>query len=338
MIRDRKYLLLAAGALVAIAFGTLIGPALITPVVPAEWQAKIVTIPRGMTTGQISSLLTTEGIIDHPWYFKAVSSARGLNKKLKAGRYKFNYPLSAWEAVGQLASGAVVYNSVTIPEGYTMAQIAAVLHASAGIDGQSLMAVCKDTVFLKASVIAERNCEGYLYPDTYEIEWNTPAAKVAERMAKRCLDLFTPEWKTRMAHDKRSLHQIMTMASLIESEAQVDSERVLVASVFYNRLRLRRPLESCASVDYILPRHKKTRLTFNDLKRSSPYNTYLHPGLPPGPVCNPGKKSIEAAIFPASTSYLYFVSRGDGGHVFSKTLEEHARAKYIINKMKDRQD
>lgn len=336
-LTDTRMLLAAALAL-AIAAAVAAGPAFVTPGIPPDWQPKIVTIPRGMGTGRIASLLAAEGIIDRSRYFTAVSSLRGLNARLKAGRYRFNYPLSTWEAVGQLASGAVVYNSVTIPEGYTMAQIAGVLHASAGIDSQAMMSLCRDTAFLCSAGIAEANAEGYLFPSTYEIEWNTPAARVAGMMTRQCLGLFTPGWKSQMAADKRSLHQVMTMASLVEAEAQVDSERVIVASVFYNRLRLRRPLESCASIEYILPRRKKTRLTFNDLKRPSPYNTYLHPGLPPGPVCNPGKKSIEAAIFPARTQFFYFVAKGDGGHVFSRTLEEHARAKYVINKMKDRQE
>jgi UPF0755 protein len=128
------------------------------------------------------------------------------------------------------------------------------------------------------------------------------------------------------------------MASLVEAEAQVDSERVLVASVFYNRLRARRPLESCASIEYVLPRRKKTRLTYADLEIKSPYNTYRRIGLPPGPICNPGLRSLESAVFPAKTDYLYFVAKGDGGHVFSRSLREHINAKNRIQKNRENGD
>ena len=335
---NRTHIIIAAAVALAAIVLLAASPAFVTPRVPSGWQPAVVTIPRGMGAGRIASLLAAQGVIEHQRYFKLVAVIRGLNTRLKAGRYKFSYPLSAWEAVQQLASGAVAYNLATIPEGYTMARIAEVLRATASVDSARFLASCHDTALIGSLGLREKDLEGYLYPDTYEFEWETPAPKVAERMARRCLDLFTPEWKSQMAKDRRSLHQIVTMASLVEAEAQVDSERALVASVFYNRLRLKRPLESCASIEYILPRHKKYRLTFNDLKRPSPYNTYLNRGLPPGPICSPGKKSIEAAIFPAQTGYLSFVAKGDGGHVFSKTLEEHARAKYIINKMKNRQE
>lgn len=326
-----------AAAATALLLLLALAPAFITPGIPAGWQPRVITVPRGAGSGTIAARLAAEGVIDRPRYFKAVSSLRGMDARLKAGRYRFSYPLSAWEAVDQLASGAVAYNSVTVPEGYTMARIAGALQA-AGVDSAAFMAVCADSAFLASAGVPAANAEGYLFPSTYEIEWGTTADRAARLMTGHCLELFTPEWKARIDADRRSLHQVVTMASLVEAEAQVDSERVIVASVFYNRLRLRRPLESCASIEYILPRRKKTRLTYNDLKRPSPYNTYLNRGLPPGPVCSPGKRSIEAAIFPAQTRYLYFVADGKGGHVFSRTLEEHARAKYIINKMKDRQE
>ena len=338
MRTTNTHIVIAVAIALVIIFLLAAGPAFVTPRIPQGWQPRIITIPRGMGTGRIAQLLASQGVIEHQRYFKLVAAARGINTKLKAGRYKFSFPLSSWEAVHQLANGAVAYNLATIPEGFTMARIADVLQHSASVDSARFMAACRDTALIASLGIRENVLEGYLYPDTYEFEWETPPLEAAERMARRCLDLFTPEWKARMHADKRSLHQIITMASLVEAEAQVDSERVLVASVFYNRLRLRRPLESCASIEYILPRHKKYRLTFNDLKRPSPYNTYLHPGLPPGPVCSPGRKSIEAAIFPAQTKYLYFVAKGDGGHVFTTSLTEHARAKYIINKMKNSQE
>jgi UPF0755 protein len=300
-----------------------------------EWQSQVITVTKGQSTARIARSLHQNGVITHPLPFRLLAQMLGLNKKLKAGRYKFEGPLSAWQAVRQLDRGANVYNQVTIPEGLTMYQISGLLQSATGADSSELLGAFSDKALAGYRGIPASNLEGYLFPNTYDFEWGTPPSNIAERLVEHFFQQFRPESLQEIKKQKRTLHQTVIMASLIEAEAQVDSERVLVASVFYNRLKARRPLESCASIEYVLPRRKKTRLTYADLEIKSPYNTYKRIGLPPGPICNPGLRSLEAAVYPKKTDYLYFVAKGDGGHVFSRSLREHINAKNRINKKKE---
>ncbi|MDQ7799405.1 MAG: endolytic transglycosylase MltG [Candidatus Edwardsbacteria bacterium] len=314
--------------LLAITFGTRS--------IDREWQPKIITVRRGASAGQIGSLLHRNGVIGHPAVFKYLALAGGLNRRLKAGRYRFDYPLSAWEALDKIHSGAVVYHKVTIPEGLTMARIAGILASEAGADSLEMIRAFRDTALMNSYGIKAASLEGYLFPETYDFEWGSSADLIARRLVNSFFVNFKAEWADEIQRQKRDLRQAVTMASLVEREAQVDSERPVVASVFYNRLKARRPLESCATVEYALPRHKNRRLTYDDLETDSPYNTYRRQGLPPGPICNPGRRSLEAAVYPAQTNYLYFVSKGDGSHIFTRTLEEHNRAKRLVQELKDR--
>lgn len=302
----------------------------------ASWESRSVTVPKGASVHAISHLLSDNGIIRHPRAFRAAASLFGLNRRLKAGRYRFEIPLSTWQALMKLKAGAVAYHKVTVAEGLTMARIAGILQQQAGVDSLGFMEACRDPEFLRRQNVAAKDLEGYLYPDTYDFEWGTPPRRAAEAMLENFRSNFDTSWARVLEGRKLTVHQSVIMASLVEREAQVDSERAIIASVFYNRLRLYRPLESCASIEYVLPRHKNTKLTYNDLKIDSPYNTYKRIGLPPGPISNPGRRSLEAAVFPARTDYLYFVSRGDGGHIFTKTLQDHIRAKNLCERLKGR--
>lgn len=314
--------------LLVIAFGTRS--------IDQEWQPRIITVRRGASAGQIGNMLHRDGVIEHPIMFKYLALAGGLNRRLKAGRYRFDYPLSAWEALDKIHSGAVVYHQVTIPEGLTMARIAGILAGDAGADSLELMGSFRDTALMNFHGIKAASMEGYLFPETYDFEWGSSADLIARRLVESFFANIKPEWMDELKRQKRDLRQMVIMASLVEREAQVDAERPVVASVFYNRLKARRPLESCATVEYALPRHKNRRLTYDDLEIDSPYNTYRRQGLPPGPICNPGRRSLEAAVYPAQTNYLYFVSKGDGSHIFTRTLEEHNRAKILVQELKDR--
>lgn len=302
----------------------------------ASWETRSITVPKGAPVSAIARLLAENGIIRHPRTFRATASLFGMNRSLKAGRYRFEMPLSVWGALAKLRAGAVAYHKVTVAEGLTMARIAGILQQQAGVDSLGFMEACRDPELLKREKLPAQNLEGYLYPDTYDLEWGTPPARAASAMLSNFRSNFDTSWVRVLEGRKLAPHQAVIMASLVEREAQVDSERVIIASVFYNRLRLYRPLESCASIEYVLPRHKNTRLTYNDLKTDSPYNTYKRIGLPPGPISNPGRKSLEAAVFPAKTDYIYFVSRGDGGHIFTRTLQEHIRAKNLCERLKGR--
>lgn len=306
------------------------------PMAPASWETRSVTVPKGSSTAYIAKLLSDQGVISHPKAFRLAATALGLNRGLKAGRYRFQMPLSTWQAMMKLRAGAVAYHKVTVAEGLTMPRIAGILQQQAGVDSLGFMEACRDPELLRREGIPAQNLEGYLYPDTYDFEWGTPARRAAEAMLENFRSNFDNSWASELEGRKLTWHQAVIMASLVEREAQVDSERVIIASVFYNRLRLYRPLESCATIEYVLPRYKNTRLTYADLEIDSPYNTYRNIGLPPGPISNPGRKSLEAAIFPAKTDYLYFVSRGDGGHIFTKTLQDHIRAKNLCERLKGR--
>ncbi|MBI4726846.1 endolytic transglycosylase MltG [candidate division TA06 bacterium] len=324
----KKYIAGLAIFLIAVALGT-IGCLLffVSPPADTGWQSQIITITKGQSTTRIAYNLYQKGVISSPRSFKFLSSLMGLNQSLKAGRYKFEWPLSSWEALQQLYRGTNLYNQVTIPEGLTMARIAGLLQSATGNDSLELMAAFTNKDFVKRLNVSAPGLEGYLFPDTYSFEWETPADKIAALMLEHFQLQIPPAWHQELKKQRRTLHQAVIMASLVESEAQVDSERAVVASVFYNRLKLKKPLESCASIEYILPRHKNARLTYADLEIKSPYNTYRRIGLPPGPICNPGRKSLEAAVYPARTDYLYFVAKGDGGHIFSRSLREHINAK-----------
>ncbi len=306
------------------------------PMPGLSWEARSLTVPKGSSTAAIAKLLAEGGVISHPKTFQMAACLLGLNRSLKAGRYRFVMPLSTWQALMKLRAGAVAYHKVIVAEGLTMARIAGILQQQAGVDSLGFMDVCRDPKLLGRENIPAQNLEGYLYPDTYDFEWGTTPRRAAEAMLANFRSNFDTSWPRQLDSRKLTKHQAVIMASLVEREAQVDSERAIIASVFYNRLRLYRPLESCASIEYILPRHKNTRLTYADLKIDSPYNTYRNIGLPPGPISNPGRASLEAAVFPAKTDYLYFVSRGDGGHIFSRTLQEHIRAKNLCERLKGR--
>lgn len=323
--------------LVALPILAYVSYLLFIPAMPsAAWESKNITIPKGAAVSAIARILSEAQLIDHPRTFVATVKILGLSRSLKAGRYRFPMPVSVFRAINILRQGAVAYHKVTIPEGLTMVRIAGLLQEQAGIDSAGFLDACRDPQRLARLGIPANNFEGYLYPDTYDFEWNTPPDRALEAMLKNFQSQFDSTWQAELKRQGLTRHQAVIMASLVEREAQVDSERVLVASVFYNRLRLRRPLESCASIEYILPKHKNTKLTYRDLQIDSPFNTYRRPGLPPGPISNPGRRSLEAAVFPAKTDYLYFVSRGDGGHIFSRTLQEHIRAKNLCERLKGR--
>ncbi len=310
---------------------------LFIPAMPdARWETKNITISRGASVSSIAALLAEDGVIQHPRAFKYLCSVLGWNRRLRAGHYRFPLPLSTWQALWKLYQGATAFHKVTIAEGLTMARIAGLLQQQAGIDSAGFMETCRSREIIKQEGIPAQSLEGYLFPDTYDFEWEASPRRAVLAMLANFHANFDSSWIRALEARRLTVHQAVIMASLVEREAQVDSERVLVAAVFYNRLRLRRPLESCASIEYVLPRHKNTKLTYRDLEIDSPYNTYRRIGLPPGPICNPGRRSLEAAVFPAKTDYLYFVSRGDGGHIFSRTLKEHIRAKNLCERLKGR--
>ena len=303
-----------------------------------------VLIPAGLSTNAIAETLHQHQVIDNPAKFRFLARVFGLDKKLKYGHYEF--PQNAEEALVLCAmsmpgNGTV---RVTIPEGYTMKQIAGLLEAHAICPADDFLSACRDKTLLNSLGVLSTTAEGYLFPETYDFEINSNPASVIARMTRQFFSVYDELAAGAKLQDKPQRHrekvgsglleignwkleipQVVILASIVEREAVLAGEAPLIAGVFLNRLKRGMPLQSCATVEYILPEHKE-KLTLEDTKLASPYNTYLHPGLPPGPICNPGRTGLAAALNPARTDYLYFLSKGDGSHLFSRTWHEHAQA------------
>lgn len=293
--------------------------------------SRLVNIPPGTNAKNIAAILQREGIVRDGRIFIILVNIRRVANKLKAGEYEFNNRMTLAEILDKLIKGEVVTHTVTIFEGYTLKQIADLLETKGLIQRERFLGLCHDPPFFEGLSnggypIKAESLEGYLFPDTYLFTRGIEEEKIIELMVGRFQEVITEKDLVRAKELGFSLHEIIILASLIEKEVMVSRERPLVSAVFHNRLKRGRPLESCASVLYALGKHK-TKLSYEDLKTPSAYNTYLHPGLPPGPICNPGLSSIKAALNPAGVDYLYFVSNGDGTHTFSKTYHEHVNAK-----------
>ncbi|MGI6678618.1 MAG: endolytic transglycosylase MltG [Dehalobacterium sp.] len=286
-------------------------------------------IPEQATTSDIAQMLESEGLIRHHLPFKLYTRLTGLDGKLKAGEYSFTGQVSLWDIGEKISRGQAQTKKVTIPEGYNLIQIAQLLAENGFVDQDKFLEVAQTKNFpypyLPPPNSPER-LEGFLFPDTYQITPGWPEDKVIAMMLKRFDDVFLSEWHDRAREIGMTIHEIVTLASIIEKEAKVPEDRPVIASVFYNRIKSGMHLESCATVQYALGEVKQV-LLYEDLKIDSPYNTYLHGGLPPGPIACPGKASLEAALYPADSNFYYFVAKSDGSHYFSRTLAEHNEGK-----------
>jgi UPF0755 protein len=250
---------------------------------------------------------------------------RGYDRRIQSGTYQFNAGEQPVEILARLMAGDVLTTDVTVPEGYNKWEIAAAFE-SANIDSVDMMAAIEDEAVLSERRIGAPSLEGYLFPDTYRVRWGATAKEVTEMMLARLDEVFDAELFKRAVELDMTPHKVLTLASIIEAESQVSAERALISSVYHNRLRRRMRLEADPTVAYAMGGYKG-RLLYDDLEIDSPYNTYRRRGLPPGPICSPGEASIRAALFPDSTAdELYFVARGDGSHIFSRTLKEHNAA------------
>jgi UPF0755 protein len=297
------------------------------PAVPesAHPPAKIVVIPEGATFQQVAGVLEREGLIKSRAAFVLLGKAQTAERKIHPGEYELHAAMPPKDILARLLAGRVVLHPVTIPEGYTIVQIADVLAQQRIADRTEFLRAAKDRAFIQTLGISAETLEGYLYPDTYRFPRPTPAKEVARAMVARFGQIFTDELRARAADLQLTVHQVLTLASVIEKETGAGDERPQISSVFHNRLKKRIPLQSDPTVIYGLTNfdgnlHKK------DLSHPSPYNTYRWTGLPPGPIASPGAESIRAALYPAPSAYLYFVSRNDGTHQFSATLVEHNKA------------
>jgi UPF0755 protein len=276
-----------------------------------------VEIQKGTSANQVASILKTSGVIRRELDFKIASRLLFIQDRIQAGKYLFPpHPLLI-NVLLKLVKGSVIIEQlrVSFPEGSSIYKMGSILEKEGVLCFEDFRALTQS-----------RSLEGYLFPDTYIFEKNISAEALAEMMQKRFAEVVIPYWKENKNATKYNLHEILTLASIIEKEAATKEERQVISSVFHNRLNIKMALEADPTIKYVLERPSKT-VYFNQLKVKSLYNTYLNRGLPPGPICNPGLSSIKAAIYPAKTDYLYFVAKKDGSHIFSATWQEHQRAR-----------
>lgn len=293
-------------------------------------QTTQIIVPRGSTFRDISLQLASSGIVKDPTAFRVYAKLQKADTDVHAGEFRFAAHQTAAQILQQLRSGgAQIAKWVTIPEGFTAKQIAQRLQ-DAGLGSASAYtdAFMRDTI--TAGGAHTKNLEGYLFPSTYLIPMDATPTSVEQIMTSQFLKELPPHAAQKARVHGLSVPQVVALASLIEREAKADDERPLMAGVYYNRLRLGMPLEVDASIEYALPAHHSV-VTYGDLKLKSPYNTYLHQGLPPTPIANPGEPSLLAAFNPRPSAYLYYVYKGNGHHAFAKTLaEQNANiAKYL---------
>lgn len=272
-----------------------------------------VSIFPGTTAREAASILKEAEVISSSADFLLTLAVKNAEHLIKPGKYIFNSRMSYSEIIDKLIKGESI--KITIPEGYTAKQIADLLFNKGFISN-------KDKFLL---LVEKQGVEGFLFPATYEMLPGYSEEKIIQMMVNEFRKHFTLDMEKRANELNMTKKEIVILASIIEKEARLKKEMPLISSVFYNRLKIGKPLESCATVLYALDTHKN-RLSYSDLKTDSPYNTYIYRGLPPGPICNPGINALIAALYPADTQYLYFVSRGDGSHCFSKTYQEHLKA------------
>ncbi len=286
----------------------------------------VIEIERGTSSKDIAEELEAKGVISSKWLFLLIRGWHH-NNTLMAGSYRFLRPTSEWEAFKALRKGSVQYYPVTIPEGLTRIEIAETLAATERIDKQEFLAATENTAYLRGDFPEAEDLEGFLFPDTYYLDDTSTAENVVEMMTGRFHAVF-PE-ATQGATSQLKPFEIVVLASMVETETSEPEEHRVVSSVFHNRLRLRMLMQCDPTVAYglALENRYRGRLREADLKAPHRYNTYVHPGLPPGAIANPGRKALAAAAKPAETDYLYFVVEGNGkGHVFSKTLVAHNQA------------
>ena len=290
-------------------------------------DAVVVVIEPGTSSERIGAQLESRGVVRSRWLFLAARAVR-LRSKLMAGEYQFDRPMSVWEVYDHIAAGKVLQHPFTVREGLSRVEIAALAESQGFATREEFLAECEKTDRIRDLAPEAQNLEGFLFPETYQVTRPFSAAQLVEMMVSRFRSVF--EGLSQGRSPKLTPHELVTLASMIEKETGVGGERKLVASVFYNRLDRRMLLQCDPTVIYglVVEDRYKGRLTREELAIPHVYNTYVHAGLPPGPIANPGRPSLEAVFDPAETNYLFFVAEanGNGGHVFSESLEAHNRA------------
>lgn len=287
---------------------------------------RVITISKGESFSSVVNSLENAGAIRSRLTFEIAGRLLGLTTKMQIGRYRFKGGMSNSEILDDLHYGrSVELITVSIPEGLKATRQAKILQRDIGIDSSRFVQLVFDSNFTRSLNINSSSLEGYLMPNTYQFYWQPDEEFVIKRLVDEFWNVVNDTLLRRIEHVGMTLNEVLTLASIVEGETKVDSERAIIAGVYLNRLRKRIPLQADPTIQYILEDGPR-RLKRSDLQRESPYNTYRHYGLPPGPINNPGRDAILAVLYPRAHRYYYFVATGQGGHTFSSTYSEHQRA------------
>ncbi|RJP23747.1 MAG: endolytic transglycosylase MltG [Candidatus Abyssobacteria bacterium SURF_5] len=282
----------------------------------------VVEVPPGSPVAEIAERLSTHQLISSELIFTMAAAVRGTTHRLKSGEYRFDRTMSLLEILTWLEQGRVMLHKFTVPEGSTVEQIAMLLSNKRLADPQEVLSLANDAAFCQELGLDSPSLEGFLFPETYKIAKGLSAESVLRIMVDRFWHVWIAETNKRPDADELNLRDIVSIASIIEKEAIYDDEELLIASVIYNRLKKKMPLQCDVTIRYPLDNYG-VNLTYADLELDSPYNSYRNRGLPPTPICNPGRSAIRAALSPPKTDYLYFVSMNNKRHKFSTNLKDH---------------
>ncbi|HOB08708.1 MAG TPA: endolytic transglycosylase MltG [Limnochordia bacterium] len=294
---------------------------------------RIVEIPLGTPAGRISRMLEEQGLIRSAFIFDIMLKITNRDSQLKAGEYLLNPAMNTMEVIQKLNEGTIVTHRIMIPEGYELKQIAAVLAREGLVDPERFLMLAQNAELVFGEQFPVElpipSLEGYLFPDTYHFAKEQSEEAIIRQMVSRFVDVVISKVDLSLLDDKYTLHEVITLASIVEKEVIYDFERPLVAAVYHNRLNIGMRLQADPTVRYVMTENR-SRVLYSDLEIDSPYNTYRYDGLPPGPIASPGLKSIMAVLEPADVDYLYFVAKPDGTHQFSRTFEEHVAARRAL--------
>ncbi len=288
----------------------------------------VIKITRGDNLRSVAEKLQENQIIYNKYIFIAAGKLFGKQNNLIPGEYKFSGGETYINVLNTITDPSVIRTViVTIPEGLNIRQIARLLQRQIGVDSAKFVEESKNDSLIKLLGISADDLEGYLFPDTYQFRFNSAnrEKEIIAVMFSTFRKRISGDVQEKMKAGNLDLIKLITMASIIEGETKYEPEKKIIAGVYYNRLKKGMKLQADPTVQYILPGGNKNRLLYSDLKIESPYNTYIHKGLPPGPINNPGLSSIIAALEPQESNYLYFVAKGDGSHRFSATYDEHKK-------------
>jgi UPF0755 protein len=308
-----------------IAIGAVLGLRFLNHPPSSVETHKVIEVVEGATFNSVSEILEREGLITNRLYFRLLGLWTQSEKSIKPGEYGLHTAMRPMELLDLLVRGKILHHQIIIPEGSTARQIAKLLEAAKLADAEAFMKVVEDPTLMSEFGIEGESLEGYLFPDTYQFPKRTPPHEIVRRMVTQFQTAYDESLRRRADELRMSLREVVTLASIVEKETGHPSERGLISAVFHNRLKKKMRLQSDPTVIFALTDFDGN-IRKKDLGIPSPYNTYRFIGLPPGPIANPGKASLHAALYPADVDYLYFVSKNDGTHFFSKNLREHNSA------------